>query len=199
LARLDLLHRAQDHLALDHVGFRVWTARVIGIAAHVAAARAVHGPAVVDLVHVAAAAGLEPLGLRVGNAAALVFDDERAFLDRLGPEQPQAGRRTAEAVGLREVLLRLWPRGLPAMAVAPGPALLRVTASRVSTGTGARNVLMPGQPAKANRSTSLSLSSGASLVTRMLIVTLRNADVAASAIICPRASNSVRATASKPS
>src|SRR5262249_16660861 len=37
LARLVLLHRAQDHLALDHVGFRVWTARVIGIAAHVAA------------------------------------------------------------------------------------------------------------------------------------------------------------------
>src|SRR5262249_16039475 len=33
----------------------------------------------------------------------------------------------------------------------------------------ARNVLMPGQPAKANRSTSLSLSSGASLVTRRLL------------------------------
>src|SRR5262249_61514778 len=37
LTRLDLLPRAQDHLALDHVGFGVRTARVIGIAAHVAA------------------------------------------------------------------------------------------------------------------------------------------------------------------
>src|SRR6516165_4886731 len=42
LARLDLLPRAQDHLALDHVGFGVRPARVIGIAAHVAAARANH-------------------------------------------------------------------------------------------------------------------------------------------------------------
>src|SRR5262249_62099888 len=40
LTRLDLLPRAQDHLALDHVGFGVRTARVIGVAAHVAAARA---------------------------------------------------------------------------------------------------------------------------------------------------------------
>ena len=78
-------------------------------------------------------------------------------------------------------------------------ALPRVTSSRVSTGTGARNVLMPGQPEKASRSTSRSLSSGASLLTRRLIVTLRNADVGASAIIWPRASNSVRATASKAS
>src|SRR5262245_19228405 len=61
LARLDLLPRAQDHLALDHVGFGVRTARVIGVAAHVT----VDGEAAVDLVHVAAAAGLEPLGLRM--------------------------------------------------------------------------------------------------------------------------------------
>ena len=88
---------------------------------------------------------------------------------------------------------------MPRAAYAACSALLRVTSSRVSTGTGARNVLMPGQPAKANRSTSLSLSSGASLVTRRLIVTSRNADVGASVIICARASNSVRATASKPS
>src|SRR6516164_3941714 len=58
LARLDLLPRAQDHLALDHVGFGVRTARVIGVAAHVAAAGAVHGEAAVDLIHVAATAGL---------------------------------------------------------------------------------------------------------------------------------------------
>src|SRR5262249_21764709 len=200
LARLDLLPRAQDHLALDHVGFGVRTARVIGIAAHVAAARAVDGEAAVDLVHVAAAARLEPLGLRIGDAAPLVFDDEGAVLDRLGREQPEAGRRAADAVGLARGFAGSFARhdGRRA-AYAACSALLRVTSSRVSTGTGARNVLMPGQPAKANRSTSLSLSSGASLVTRRLIVTLRNADIGASAIICPRASNSVRATASKPS
>src|SRR5215813_9289794 len=110
LARLDLLPRAQDHLALDHVGFGVRTARVIGIAAHVAAARAVDGEAAVDLVHVAAAAGLEPLGLRVGDAASLVLDDERAFLDRLGREQPESGRRTADAVGLARSLARTLAR-----------------------------------------------------------------------------------------
>src|SRR5215471_17600035 len=37
-----------------------------------------------DIVHVAAAAGLEPLGLRIGDTAPLVFDDECAFLDRRG-------------------------------------------------------------------------------------------------------------------
>src|SRR5262249_29142056 len=68
LARLDLLPRAQDHLALDHVGFGVRTARVIGIAAHVAAARAVHGPVVVDLVHVAAAPGLQAACLPLWDA-----------------------------------------------------------------------------------------------------------------------------------
>src|SRR5262245_19039304 len=110
LARLDLLPRAQDHLALDHVGFGVRTARVIGIAAHVAAARAVDGPAAVDLVHVAAAAGLEPLGLRIGDTAPLVLDDERAFLDRLGREQPEPGRRTADAVELARSLVRSFAR-----------------------------------------------------------------------------------------
>src|SRR5262245_28924724 len=110
LTRLDLLPRAQDHLALDHVGFGVRTARVIGIAAHVAAGRAVDGEAAVDLIHVAAAAGLEPLGLRIGDAAPLVFDDERAFLDRLGREQPETGRRTADAVGLARSLARTLAR-----------------------------------------------------------------------------------------
>src|SRR6516165_1181293 len=110
LARLDLLPRAQDHLALDDVGFGVRTARVIGIAAHVAPTRAVDGPAAVDLVHIAAAAGLEPLGLRIGDAAPLVFDDERALLDRRGREQPEPGRRAADAVGLARSLARSFAR-----------------------------------------------------------------------------------------
>src|SRR5262249_32832314 len=174
VGRVDLCRRGQDHVALDHVGFGVRPARVIGIAAHVAAARAVDGPAAVDLVHVAAAAGLEPLGLRIGDTAPLVFDDEGAF---------RSFARHGECRA----------------AYAACSVLVRVTSSRVSTGTGARNVRMPGQPAKASRSTSRSLSSGASLLTRRLSVTLRSADGGASAIIWPRAWNSVRATASKPS
>src|SRR5262249_11935027 len=95
--------------------------------ARVAAAGAVDGPAVVDRVHVGAAAGLEPLGLRVGDAAALVFDDERAFLDRLGREQPESGRRTADAVGLARSLARTLARrfarhgGCPAPPMPPAP------------------------------------------------------------------------------
>src|SRR5262249_57339838 len=80
LARLDLLPRAQDHLALDHVGFGVRTARVIGIAAHVAAARALHGPAGVDLVHVAASAGLRAPGPGIWGAGGPVFVDGPAPL-----------------------------------------------------------------------------------------------------------------------
>src|SRR5262249_15035129 len=71
LTRLYFLPRAQHLLALDHVGFGVRTTRAIGIAAHVAAGRAGDGEAAVDLIHVAAAAGLEPLGLRIGDAAPL--------------------------------------------------------------------------------------------------------------------------------
>src|SRR5262249_58288541 len=78
LARLDLLPRAQDHLALDDVGFGVRTARVIGIAAHVAAARAVDGPAAVDLGHVAAAPGPPPPVPPAGGAAPPVLGPRRA-------------------------------------------------------------------------------------------------------------------------
>src|SRR6185369_9791861 len=38
VARLDVLDRAQDHAALDNVGFSVGTTGVIGIAGNVAAA-----------------------------------------------------------------------------------------------------------------------------------------------------------------
>src|SRR6516165_578680 len=132
LARLDLLPRAQDHLALDHVGFGVRTARVIGIAAHVAAARAVDGPAAVDLVHVAAAAGLEPLGLRMRDTASLVLDDERAFLDRLGREQPEPGRRTADAVELARGLGRSLDRRFSRHGGCEGPPMPLFPRSRAS-------------------------------------------------------------------
>src|SRR5262249_7402975 len=100
VARLDVRDCAQDHLALDHVGFGVGTAGVIGVARDVAAARAVDGPAAVDLVEIARAARFEPRRLRIADAAAPVGDDERALVDRRGGEQPQPGRRAADAIGL---------------------------------------------------------------------------------------------------
>src|SRR5262249_56440477 len=127
---------------------------------------------------------LESLGLRIGDTAPLVFDDERALLDRRGREQPEPGRRTADAVGLA----RGFARGLARRfsrhdgcraAYAACSALLLVTSSRVSTGTGARNVLMPGQPAKANRSTSRSLSSAASPLPPTLLLTFLHPAVTA--------------------
>src|SRR3989442_11257689 len=73
----------------------------------------------------------------------------------------------------------------------------RVSSSAVSTATGARKVLIPGQPSKDRRSTSLSFSSGASLTTLMAIVTFWNAELGAFSIMWPRTSKLVRATASK--
>src|SRR5262249_691199 len=55
LARGDRLDGTQDHLALRERALGVRPARVIGVAADVAARRSVHGPAAVDLEHVAAA------------------------------------------------------------------------------------------------------------------------------------------------
>src|SRR5262245_41171143 len=55
VARLDRLDGAQDDLAAHDVGFGVGTAGVIGVAGDVAAARAVDGPAAVDLVEIARA------------------------------------------------------------------------------------------------------------------------------------------------
>src|SRR3954466_7711875 len=86
VARLDVPDRPQDHVAFDHVGFRVGATGVVGIAGDIAAARAVHGPAAVDLVHVAVAARLELGGLGMGDEAAAVGDDERALFDGNGGE-----------------------------------------------------------------------------------------------------------------
>src|SRR5713101_5581649 len=198
LARLYLLDRAQDHLALDHVGFGVWPARMVGVTRDVAAARSVHGRALVDLEHVAAAARLQQLRLRRGDAATLVLDDECALLDQCGREQPEPGLRATDAIKFLAItLLRSPVRHCGRSCYAAFSAAGRVTSSRVSTGTGSRSVLMPGQPSNDRRSTSLSFSSGASLTTLIEIVTFWNADLGAPAIMCPRTSKSVRATASK--
>src|SRR6478752_8035056 len=106
VARLDVPDRAQDHVAFDHVGFGVGATGMVGIAGDIAAARAVHGPTAVDLVHVAVAARFELGGLRMGEEAAAVGDDERAILDGGGGEQPEPGPRTADAVRLARGIAR---------------------------------------------------------------------------------------------
>jgi hypothetical protein len=72
---------------------------------------------------------------------------------------------------MRDVL-----RLITAAAYAAFSAAVRVTVSVVSTGTGSRRVLIPGQPSNDRRSTSLSLSSEASLTTLMLMVTFWKAE-----------------------
>jgi hypothetical protein len=74
-------------------------AGMIGIAADIAARRAINGPAAVDLEHVAGARGLlaRPCLTR-RNALAGIFDDERAALDRDGCEQTKPGRRAADTI-----------------------------------------------------------------------------------------------------
>jgi hypothetical protein len=66
---------------------------MIGIAADIAARRAVDGPAAVDLEHVAGARGaLARLGFARWDARAGIFDDEGAAPDRSGGEQAEPGR-----------------------------------------------------------------------------------------------------------
>src|SRR5215470_5139790 len=99
LARHDRADRAQDHLALPDRAFGIGPAGMVGIAADIAALRAVDGPAAVDLEHVAGTRGpLAHLGLTRRNAFARIFDDECAALDRSGRKQAEPGRRAANPV-----------------------------------------------------------------------------------------------------
>ncbi len=99
LARFDRSDRAQDHLALYNRALGIRPAGMVGIAADVAARRAVDGPAAVDLEHVAGALRLlARLRLARRNALAGIFDDEGATPDRCGGEQAEPGRRAADAV-----------------------------------------------------------------------------------------------------
>src|SRR5262249_35491598 len=155
---------------------------MVGIARGIAAARSVDGPAVVDLEHVAGAAGLKALRSLMVDTASLVLDDQRAAPDHRRGEQAKPRARASDAIG--------FARHRPYAACSVGA---RVTLTWVSTGTGSRSVEMPGQPSKESRSTSRSFSSGASLTTLIAIVTFWKPDLGASTIMCPRASKFVRA------
>jgi hypothetical protein len=98
LARFDRLDGAQDHLAPLERALRIRAAGVVCIAADVGAYRAVDGPAIVDLEHVAARAVFSRAWLRALECAPGIFDDERAALDRRSREQAKSGRGAADPV-----------------------------------------------------------------------------------------------------
>jgi hypothetical protein len=69
---------------------------MVCIASEVLSARSVYRPAVVDLVKIAVASGLQFIGLLVRQLAAFVFDNERSLLNRGSREKAQASARTAD-------------------------------------------------------------------------------------------------------
>ena len=78
---------------------RMTVLRTAAEAAEIAAARSIHGPASVDLEHVAAAAlGLARLRHAGRDATAGIFDDDGALGDRLGGEQAEPGGGAADAI-----------------------------------------------------------------------------------------------------
>src|SRR6202048_1471564 len=72
---------------------------MVGVAAEVASARPVYGPAAVDFVQVAVSARLQLLRLFIAEPPALIFDDEGVLLDQFGREQAKSGTRTSNPKG----------------------------------------------------------------------------------------------------
>src|SRR6202048_2201433 len=72
---------------------------MVGVAAEVASARPVYGPAAVDFVQVAVAARLQPLRLFIAEPRSFIFDDEGVLLDQFGREQAKSGTRTSNPKG----------------------------------------------------------------------------------------------------
>ncbi len=72
---------------------------MVGVAAEVASARPVYGPAAVDFVQVAVAPRLQLLRLFIGKPPALIFDDEGVLLDQFSREQAKSGTRTSNPKG----------------------------------------------------------------------------------------------------
>ena len=99
LARRDRPDRAQDHPTLPDRALGVGPTGMVGIAAEIAARRAVDCPAAADLEHVAGARSpLAQPRFAGRNALAGIFDDERAALNGGGCEQAESDRRAANAV-----------------------------------------------------------------------------------------------------
>src|SRR5262249_21207020 len=94
VARMDGLDRADQNLALLHIGFGVRPAGMVDIARDVLAARSVDGPTGVDLEKVL---GVEPVGRSGGPHAAGVPDNEASLADQLGGEEAQASFRATDA------------------------------------------------------------------------------------------------------
>ena len=90
VAGMDHLDGAQDDLPFAPVQLGVWPAGMVGITRDVLPARAVDGPAAVDLVEIPAATGLELFGLFIRQPTPLIFRYESTLLDRVGREQAKA-------------------------------------------------------------------------------------------------------------
>src|SRR3569623_1998903 len=71
---------------------------MVDVARHVPALGAVDGPARIDLKHIARAARLEPVGLRIAHQAAAVRHDVLALLEGFGGEQTESRARSADAI-----------------------------------------------------------------------------------------------------
>src|SRR5882672_7794240 len=84
VARIDGLDRADQDLALLHIGFGVWPAGMVDVARDVLAARSVDSPTGVDLEQIL---GVKLVRDLVGQHAADVPDDEASPADQLGGEE----------------------------------------------------------------------------------------------------------------
>src|SRR5262245_7612489 len=87
VARVDGLDRADQNLVLLDIRFGVRPAGMVDVAGDVLAARAIDGPAVVDLEQVL---GVELVGDPVVQLLARIADDETSPADELGGEKAEA-------------------------------------------------------------------------------------------------------------
>ena len=94
VARMDGLDRADQNLALLHIGFGVRPAGMVDVARDVLAARSVDGPTGVDLEQIL---GVKLVRDSVGQHPAGVPDNEAPFADQLGGEEAQSGFRATDA------------------------------------------------------------------------------------------------------
>src|SRR2546428_8744118 len=93
VARMDRLDRADQDLALLHIGLGVRPAGMVDVACDVLAARSVDGPTGVDLEQIL---GVKLVRDLVGQHAAGVPDNEASPADQLGGKQAQACFGTAD-------------------------------------------------------------------------------------------------------
>src|SRR5262245_41449391 len=88
ITRVDGPDRADQDLVLFDIRFSVRPAGMVDVAGDILAARAVDGPAIVDLEQIF---GIELVGDPVVQLLAAIADDEASPADQLGGEKAEAG------------------------------------------------------------------------------------------------------------